>query len=76
MHVGSLRGPGTTTLVAALLSIVVVDVVEDAPNQVPPLLARQHFGEEICPVLQGRYVSGEAFLECYGLTNKMMTDTI
>ena len=73
---GSLRDLGPDTLAGTLLALVVINVVEDAPHQVPPLLAGQHFGQEICPVLQGRYVRCEAFLECHSLTHKMLTNTI
>ena len=75
MPAGSLRDLEPATLAGTLLALVVINVVEDAPHQVPPLLAGQHFGQEVRPVLQCRYVCGEAFLECYSLTHKMLTNT-
>ena len=56
--------------------VIVIDIKQNSPDQVPPLLSRQAFSQEVSKILQGRHVSRKALLHCHGFTNEMIADAI
>ena len=56
--------------------VIVIDIKQKTPDQVPPLLSRQEFSQELFKIPQGRHVRCKAFLNCHGFMNEMIADAI